>query len=212
MLFTVNKLSYSTNNFIFNDISFNLDKSSEITIIGKSGLGKSTLLKILAQFISPISGDIYYNDKSIYKYALPLYRQKVSYCIQNPTLFGITVKENLDFPFYIKGISVDRNQIYKLLDYLLLDKEIYKRNIKTLSGGERQRIAIIRNILLNPDILLLDEANDGLDDKVKCRMRQLLNKIKNSGTSIISVTHDKSFISSKSQILNLNDYGVEKNA
>lgn len=212
MLFEVNKLSYNTKNFTFNNISFSLDKSSELTILGKSGLGKSTLLRILARFIKPVSGQIYFNNKSIYEYNEPLYRQRVSYCIQNPTLFGDTVKDNLDFPFYIRGLSVDVKKIYELMNYLSLDKEIYHRPIKVLSGGERQRLAVIRNILLEPDILLLDEISDGLDSKIKGDMRQLLDEIMIQGASIISVTHDKSFIGSKSQILNLNDYGVERNA
>ena len=212
MLFSVDNISYKTKDFTFKNISFDLNRSSEITIIGKSGLGKSTLLKILCRFIKPIHGNIYYNNRSIYNYNESVYRQKVSYCIQNPTLFGKTVQENLDFPFYIKNIPIDKNRIYKLLTSLSLDRSIYKRNIKTLSGGERQRIAVIRNILINPDVLLLDEISDGLDNKIKEDMRQLLNQIKNNGTSIISVTHDKSFISKKSQVINLIDYVGEKDA
>lgn len=204
MLLKIDNLSYQIGDKIIKDVSFSLGKGEEITIVGPSGIGKSTLLKILSKFVVKNSGEIYFEGKNIEEIDDSKYRKQVSYCIQNPTLFENTVKDNLLFPFTILDKEVDYKEINKLLVQLNLPIDIIDKPIGQLSGGERQRIAIIRNLLMKPKVLLLDEVSDGLDEEAKVLLRELLNNLLKEDVGIISVTHDTDFINPNSKIIELN--------
>ena len=87
---------------ILHDVSFKVDRGDFLTLVGPSGSGKSTILKLTANLISPTAGDIFYQDKKMAKYDPVQYRREVSYCFQQPSLFGKTVRENLIFPYEIR--------------------------------------------------------------------------------------------------------------
>lgn len=187
----ISNVSYSSNqDEIIKGIDLTVEKGDCISIVGKSGSGKSTFLKILSDLISPTEGDIYYNGKK-YKELDPMkLRKKISYCIQIPYLFGESVYENLAFPFQIRNMSVDEVEILNLIKMLKLDESYLNKSIHALSGGEKQRIALIRNLLSKPEILLLDEVTSGLDEENTQIVETLMKKMNEEGMTILWITHD----------------------
>lgn len=176
---------------ILNNISLEIKSGECISIVGESGSGKSTLLRILADLISPTSGDIKYKDSSYLLYNPIDLRREISYCTQLPYLFGRTVKENLEFPFKIRSKKVDDKRINELLSVFKLDSNYLYKEINLLSGGEKQRVALIRNLIFTPDVLLLDEATSSLDKPNTIIVEEYIKKLNSLGTTIIWVTHDE---------------------
>lgn len=175
---------------IIKGINLTVKKGDCISIVGQSGSGKSTFLKILSDLISPTEGAIYYNEKD-YREIDPMeLRKKISYCIQIPYLFGESVYENLAFPFQIRNMNVDEERILNLLKMLKLGGNYLNKSIDALSGGEKQRIALIRNLLSKPDILLLDEVTSGLDRENTQIVEKLIKKMNEEGMTILWITHD----------------------
>lgn len=175
---------------IIKGINLTVKKGDCISIVGQSGSGKSTFLKILSDLISPTEGAIYYNEKD-YREIDPMeLRKKISYCIQIPYLFGESVYENLAFPFQIRNMNVDEERILNLLKMLKLGGNYLNKSIDALSGGEKQRIALIRNLLSKPDILLLDEVTSGLDRENTQIVEKLIKKMNEEGMTVLWITHD----------------------
>ncbi|GIP66811.1 hypothetical protein LhelvAHU1049_10160 [Lactobacillus helveticus] len=91
---------------ILHDVSFKVNQGDFLTLVGPSGSGKSTILKLAANLIRPTAGDIFYQDKKMVEYNPIQYRREVSYCFQQPSLFGKTVRENLIFPYEIRKQAI----------------------------------------------------------------------------------------------------------
>lgn len=182
---------------ILQDVSFAVEEGDYLTLTGPSGSGKSTTLKLIAGLISPNKGEIFYKGQNLDSLDLVHYRRQVSYCFQQPTLFDETVKDNLALPFAI------RKQVDLPADYL--DKKI-----TTLSGGEKQRVALIRNLLFRPELLLLDEVTTGLDEESKQIVHQLIARVHQEGTTIVQVTHDQEELAASKQLLHMEKGGVLK--
>lgn len=176
---------------ILRDITFSVEKGDYVAISGPSGGGKSTLLKLIATLLTPSSGKIYFEDKIQGEYPITEYRRQVSYCFQQPQLFGETVADNLRFPFEIRQQEFDREKVYRLLEQVDLSKQFLDKSILEISGGERQRVALIRNLLFLPKVLLLDEVTVGLDEESKQIVQQLIRTVHQEGVTILQVSHDE---------------------
>lgn len=181
---------------ILKDINLEIQKGKYITVVGPSGSGKSTLMRILASMISSTSGEVIFNGKSIETYDPILYRQKVSYAFQQPTLFGKTVRENLEFPFEVRKEEIDENKIIDYLKMVNLDESYIDKSVNDVSGGEKQRIALLRNLLFPPEVLITDEVTAGLDAENKEIVHKMLNQFNQRGLTILRVTHDETEIES----------------
>jgi putative ABC transport system ATP-binding protein len=179
---------------ILKDINLEIQKGKYITVVGPSGSGKSTLMRILASMISSTSGEVIFNGKSIETYDPILYRQKVSYAFQQPTLFGKTVRENLEFPFEVRKEEIDENKIIDYLKMVNLDESYIDKSVNDVSGGEKQRIALLRNLLFPPEVLITDEVTAGLDAENKEIVHKMLNQFNQRGLTILRVTHDETEI------------------
>ena len=175
---------------ILQDVSFKVNKGDFLTLIGPSGAGKSTILRLIANLISANSGDILYQEKNISSLNPVQYRREVSYCFQQPSLFGQTVRDNLIFPYEIRRQKFDKAKAVEALKEVDLGADFLDKKITELSGGEKQRVALIRNLLFKPDVLLLDEVTTGLDDHSKEIVHNLIKKVHQQDTTIIQVTHD----------------------
>lgn len=195
---------------ILSNISFTVEKGDFITLVGPSGAGKSTILKLIASLISPTSGEIIYQGKNIKELDPINYRRKVSYCFQEASLFGKTVRDNLTFPYQIRKKSVDEQRMITLLQRVDLDNNFLDKEITSLSGGEKQRVALLRNLVFLPQILLLDEVTTGLDDASKEIVHNLIDSLSKQGITIVQVTHDQSEIKVASQILQIQKGGIIK--
>ena len=177
---------------ILDDISYSLEEGEFLSITGPSGSGKSTLLKIIATILSRTEGEIRYQGKSLDAYEPTEYRKEVSYTFQTPVLFGKTVRDNLAFPYEIRKKEFDEKKAISYLESLGLPKEYLDKEINTLSGGEKQRVALIRNVLFQPKILLLDEVTSALDEANRQIIWKWLQEMReHADMTIIMVSHNE---------------------
>ena len=176
---------------ILKDISFKIQKGDFLTIKGPSGSGKSTLLKLLAAIMNPSTGEIIYKGKPLSEYEITDYRKEVSYSFQNAALFGTTVADNLMFPYEIRNEPFDRDRAIALLDKVMLSEQYLDQKITELSGGEKQRVALIRNVLFTPEVLLLDEVTSALDaENRKVISEAILRLNRENNITVLWVTHN----------------------
>ena len=188
---------------ILEEISLSVEAGAHLTITGPSGSGKSSLLKLLAALVSPSSGRIVYQGRDLEDLDPVTYRREVSYCFQQPVLFGQTVRDNVAFPFEIRQIPFDQERVLTALARLDLGPEFLDKPIKDLSGGEKQRVALVRNLLFEPKVLLLDEVSSGLDEKTKILLRTFLKDLHQEGVTLIEVTHDQQEIEAAERLVTI---------
>ena len=181
----------SPEKIILEEISLSVEAGAHLTITGPSGSGKSSLLKLLAALVSPSSGRIVYQGRDLEDLDPVAYRREVSYCFQQPLLFGQTVRDNMAFPFEIRQLPFDQERVLSALARLNLGPEFLEKPIKELSGGEKQRVALVRNLLFEPKVLLLDEVSSGLDEQTKLLLRAFIKDLHQAGVTLIEVTHDQ---------------------
>lgn len=182
------------------DISFTIEQNEFIAIVGKSGAGKTTLIKLLLREEKPTSGEIFFEGKkisSIRKKDLPLYRRRFGVIFQDYKLLPTkNVFENVAFAMEAIGASEDeiKRDVNQVLEIVGLEER--KNNFpKELSGGEKQRVAIARALIIRPDVIVADEPTGNLDPYHSEDIINLLSKINQLGTTIILATHDRSIIS-----------------
>ena len=177
-------------------INLEVQKGERIVVIGPSGCGKSTLLRCINGLEVPEKGDIIYNDRSIREYEGNVLSQKIGMVFQNFNLFNhLTVEENITLsPVKLKILTKVEagKKARKLLDSIkILDKlEEYPSN---LSGGEKQRVAIIRSLMLSPELMLFDEPTSALDPEMINEVLELMKRIADNGMTMIVVSHEMLF-------------------
>ena len=193
---------------ILQNVSFEVEEGAFLTLIGPSGAGKSTILKLIANLINPTSGKIFFREKDIMKIDPLIYRRSVSYCFQQPSLFGEKVADNLSFSDKMRKQAVDRERLLQLLHEVSLEADYLDKDITSLSGGEKQRIALIRNLIFLPKVLLLDEVTTGLDEDNKAIVHQLIERVHQQGVTIIQVTHDQDEITTAQNIIRIKKGGI----
>lgn len=166
---------------------FEIEKGEFVSLYGKSGSGKTTILRLIAGFEKPDFGEIKLNGKIFYqkgKFLEPQLRN-IGYLFQDYALFpNMNIFENLLFA------KKDPNFANELLELVGLT-ELKKAQILNLSGGQKQRVALARALMRRPEVLLLDEPLSALDNEMRERLQDYLLKIhSNFGTTIILVSHD----------------------
>lgn len=186
---------------IIDNVNLQVNSGDYLTISGPSGGGKSTLLKLIATLLTPTSGEILFNNQAQASYPTTDYRKEVSYCFQQPTLFGETVQDNLAFPFLVRGKAFEQAKVDHLLDLVDLPESYLTKKITELSGGERQRVALIRNLIFLPKVLLLDEVTVGLDSASKAIVKKLIQRVHADGVTILLVTHESDILAQAQQVI-----------
>ena len=207
----VKSLSFSVGEKeILKDISFKVQKGDFLTIKGLSGSGKSTLLKILAAIMSPSGGEIIYKGKRLSEYEITNYRKEVSYSFQNAALFGTTVADNLMFPYEIRNLPFDEERAVMLLNKVMLSESYLNQKITELSGGEKQRIALIRNVLFMPEVLLLDEVTSALDAENRQVISEAILRLnKEDNVTVLWVTHNTDEINKAAKTIEIKEGRLE---
>ena len=183
---------------VLNGIDLTVNKGDIIGIIGPSGCGKSTLLRCINMLEKPTSGKIILEGNDIVDdESHTETRRKIGMVFQQFNLFNhMTVIDNIILAPVLLGL-MDRNKAIKEAKKLL--KEIGLEDLislypNQLSGGQKQRVAIVRTLLMNPEIILFDEPTSALDPEMIGEVTKLMRKIANEGMTMLVVSHEMSFI------------------
>lgn len=182
---------------VINDISLNIFKEDITAITGHNGGGKTTVGKLLAGILKPISGDILICGNNTKKLSLGQIGNKIGYLFQNPSrqIFTSTVSEELLFINKLKDKNVKESydEMERLLDFFDLSSK--KDEITfNLSYGEKQRLALAAILMNKPEFLILDEPTTGLDKIRKDKLSKYLIKITADGVGMIIISHDFDFV------------------
>lgn len=187
------------NNVVLKDINFKVNKGDIISIVGPSGSGKSTLLRCINMIEKPSGGNIIFEGKSLMdkNTNLSLIREKIGMVFQQFNLFPhLTVLDNITLaPIKLKLMSEDiaKKKTIELLKTIdLKDKADEYPN--SLSGGQKQRVAIIRTLIMEPDIILFDEPTSALDPEMVGEVLELIKKVADTGKTMIIVSHEMNFV------------------
>lgn len=179
---------------IFSNLNFSIEEKKITAILGKSGSGKSTLLQMMNGLVRPSQGTVTVFGELIDYKELEQLRLKIGYAVQGAGLFPhLTVKKNILLPGIIsrKPDEPLQKRLSELLEMVNLPDTILLKYPYELSGGEQQRVGLCRAILLNPPLVLLDEAFSALDDETKNEIHnQVLAIQKVEPRSIVLVTHN----------------------
>ncbi len=176
---------------LFNDINLDIKPATTTAIMGVSGSGKSTILHILSTLLSPYSGEVIYNNKSLYQLSnselLKIRRYDFGIIFQAHYLFkGFNGFENIELATILSGQKIDP----KLLEALKIDKVINQK-IGELSGGQQQRVSIARVLAKKPKIIFADEPTGNLDQATaKEVMGVIFDYVRNNKAALVLVTHD----------------------
>ncbi len=188
-------------NTVLKDISFDVSTGDIIAIVGPSGSGKSTLLRCLNMIETPSSGKIVFEGTNLVdkNTNLSLAREKIGMVFQQFNLFNhLTVLENLMLaPVKLKVMgegSAKRKAIMLLEKIGLKDKALSYPS--SLSGGQKQRVAIIRTLMMDPDIILFDEPTSALDPEMIGEVLDLIKMVASENKTMIIVSHEISFVKS----------------
>ncbi|HEM3194471.1 peptidase domain-containing ABC transporter [Streptococcus suis] len=183
--------SYGSGSKVIDDIALTIRRGERIAIVGKTGCGKTTLIKLLLRLYEVEEGTVLYNDNDINLFDLNSYRKNFGVVLQNDVMFNDTILSNIDLTH-----SHSMEDIITAANLAKLDTEINNMpmgyytsvgdNGNNLSGGQRQRLAIARAILQNPEIIIFDEGTGQLDSITE---KQIMDNLKYRGITQIFITH-----------------------
>jgi len=175
------------------DVSFSVPPGSFFSILGPSGCGKTTIMRMIAGFLPPTSGDIQIKGKSVLD--VPPNKRPVNMVFQHLALFPMmNIADNIGYGLRRKGLPKPEitRKVGEVLDRIGLP-DIANRKVDELSGGQKQRVAIARCMVLEPDVLLLDEPLGALDLKLREHMKIELKALQAAfDTTFVYITHDQS--------------------
>jgi len=172
------------------DVSFELPRAEILAIVGPSGSGKSSLLRLLNRLDEPTQGTVYLQGVDYRQLAPRELRRKIGMVTQRAFLFPGTVADNVRFGPRQRGVSLPQDQINKLLTDVGLAGYV-DRDISNLSGGEAQRVSVARALANDPVVLLLDEPTSALDESAKLVVESMiLRVVRDSKLTCVIVTHD----------------------
>ncbi|SFA96208.1 ABC transporter ATP-binding protein [Clostridium frigidicarnis] len=182
-------------NKILNDFNLDIEKGEFLTIIGSSGCGKTTILKIINGLITPDKGKVYINGEDISKVNQIELRRSIGYVIQGVGLFPhMNIRKNISYvPNLIKKESKREIslKVEKLIKVVGLSEDMLNRYPSELSGGQRQRIGIARALAASPNILLMDEPFGAVDEITRKLLQEEISRIyKELNVTIVFITHD----------------------
>jgi putative ABC transport system ATP-binding protein len=186
--------AYDRGNRVLDNLSFEISRNALMIIQGASGAGKSTFLKLFNRFCDINEGRILFRGKELTTYHIDRLRSIVIYLPQIPHVINGSVEDNLTFPFEFhshKNRKYNRAKAVEWLDYFQLNISLDHEALK-LSIGQRQRIALIRSMLMEPEVLLLDEPGSALDSANKKLIEQKIESlIESSKITALMATHSK---------------------
>ena len=217
-LITINNVTkrFKNGTVALNDISLEIGKGEFVFVIGPTGCGKSTLIKVIYREEKPTSGEVFVGGVNVAKLRnRKVYKiiRKMGVVFQDFKLLEkLTVYENVAFALEIFGLKSDEihKKVLKALDLVNL-KGKAKNYPDELSGGEKQRVAIARAIVNGPKLLICDEPTGNLDEETSMEIMEVLKNVNEIGTTIIMVTHDTHIVEKmKKRVIELESGQIKK--
>lgn len=178
--------------YLLKNISFDVFKGDRIAIVGPSGAGKTSLLRLINRLNEASEGSIYIENRDIKKIPIIQLRQQVTLLLQEPKLLGMTVREAIAYPLALRKLSPTaiEQRIADWREKLHLPEEWLSRTEVELSAGQRQLVAIARALVIEPKILLLDEPTSALDAGRASHLLRVLSQLaEQQNTAILMVNH-----------------------
>ena len=203
-------------NLVLADFNLSINKGEFVTVIGSSGSGKTTMLKMIHGLLTPTLGTIYVDGKDIARENQTLLRRNIGYVIQGIGLFPhMNVRKNIAYvPELLNRRDKKRTAraVERLIEVVGLEREMLERYPAELSGGQRQRIGIARALAANPEILLMDEPFGAVDEITRKMLQNEIARIHQTlGVTIVFITHDiKEALKLGTRILVMNKGKVEQ--
>ena len=202
--------SYGVND-VLTDVSLSIARGEFVTVIGSSGCGKTTLLKLINGLLSPDTGAVYVEGRDVSTVDQIVLRRNIGYAIQGVGLFPhMDVWHNIAYvPTLLNKQNKEktRRAVKKWMEVVRLDPELARRYPAELSGGQKQRISIARVFLKNPPILILDEATSALDNESERIVQQSLETLA-KGRTTFTIAHRLTTIRGAQLILVLTEEGI----
>ena len=182
-------------NLVIQDFSLTVEQGECLAIIGTSGCGKTTILRMVNGLLLPTGGAVLVQGQNTKESNLTQLRRKIGYSIQGSVLFPhMTVEKNIA---YVPSLSsrpqkkLIHQNVSKLLDIVGLDESFRRRYPSELSGGQQQRVGLARALAANPEILLMDESFSAVDEITRRQLQQEFIRIRQqTGITVMLVTHD----------------------
>lgn len=190
---------YLPDTVVLQEISFEIKKGEFVSIVGKSGAGKTTLIRLVLGLEVPTSGNVFFADKNIHEVNsedLQKIRRAIGVVYQDYKLLPAkTVYENVAYVMALEGKENEEiaNEVPKVLEIIGLGEKT-DNFPKELSGGEQQRLAIARAFINNPDVIIADEPTGNLDPYNTYEVMLLLEKMNKIGKTVILLTHDREIV------------------
>jgi phospholipid/cholesterol/gamma-HCH transport system ATP-binding protein len=183
---------------VLEGVNLTVNKGENVAVLGKSGTGKSVLIKIIVGLLKPDKGEVIIlgqNVKDLNEKDLNTLRMRIGFAFQNSALYdSMSIRQNMEFPLTMNVKNLSRKEIDKAVDEVLDAvglREKMDEMPSDLSGGQRKRIGIARTLILRPEIMLYDEPTAGLDPITCSEINTLINQVQqNYNTSSIIITHD----------------------
>lgn len=181
---------------VLRSVSFDVERGDKVALFGESGSGKSSLLRVLIGQHRPRRGRVLFDGEGLSRQSLPGIRARMFYMPQEVRPIGEeTAREFIDFAFSF-AVSRDRRpdeaRLLATLERFKLSSQLLDAKLSALSGGERQRIGLVRGLLLEREIMLLDEVTSAVDEENKRLIVEHLLELEHA--TIVAVTHDPLFI------------------
>jgi len=195
---------------VLNNVSFNVDSGGFLGIMGHTGAGKSTILKLVEKFYQPQSGAVKINGKEVSKFTIKSIRSRFGFVSQDPFLFFGSIRENVAYAREVSDeevvSSLKTAGAWEFVSELEegMDSMVGDRGVR-LSGGQRARISLARALLMNPDVLILDEASAALDAETEKRIQESLFKGNGGNRLTIAVAHRLATIRNADEIISMVD-------
>lgn len=192
------------------NISFHVPQGKIIGLIGSTGAGKSSITQLMTRFYEPVEGHVYIDGKDVAEYDLKVLRRHIGFVLQEPFLFSTTIKENIAYgqPDASMEEIIQAAKRAQAHDFIMempkgYDTMLGERGMG-LSGGQRQRISIARALLINPSILVLDDATSAVDMETEFQIQRALKEVMTNRTTFI-IAHRISSLKHADEILVLED-------
>lgn len=176
---------------VFDRLNLTIPEGEHLAVIGGSGVGKTTLLKLANRLEDPESGSIQFGGRPLDSLDVTTHRRNVSLVLQKPCLFSRKVIENVTFADTFTNKEPDIAKAGELLEKVGIEPELFSRDGNSLSIGQQQRVCLARALYCNPKILMLDETTASLDPVLAMKVLNRLSEMSiKEGMTILHVTHD----------------------